>query len=67
MAYNNAAAREAIYIVTVSGFGQLHATVQILAEIAEYINMGTTAKTITNNLTQLFIREIVASRGHKYR
>ena len=56
MTYNNTAAREAIYIVTVSGFDQLQATVQILAEIAEYKNMGATEKIITDNSTQLFIR-----------
>ena len=59
MTHNNAAAREAICIVTFSGFDQLYATVWLLAEKAEYKNMRTIAKTITDNLTQLFIKKIV--------
>ena len=57
--YNNTAAREAMYIVTVSGFNQLQSAVQILAEMAEHKNTGATVKTITDYSTQLFIKEIV--------
>ena len=60
--YYNAATREAIYFVTISGFNQLHGTVRLVAEIAEYKNTGTTAETITNNLTQLFIEEIIVDK-----
>ena len=57
--YNNAAAREAIYIIVILGFDKLQSTMQILAEMAQHKNNGATAKTITNYLTQLFIKEMV--------
>ena len=64
--YNNAAtSREAIYVCTLTGFDQLQAAVQLVAEIAEYKNMGTTAVTITGNLTQLFIEEIIVKNRYQ--
>ena len=57
--YNNAAIREDIYMVVISGFDKLQSTMQILSEMAQHKNNGATAKTITNNSTQLFIKEIV--------
>ena len=44
ISYNNTTTREAI---TVSGSGQLQATVQILVKMVEHMNTGRTAKTVT--------------------
>ena len=59
MSYNNAVAREAIYMVIISGSDKLQSTMQILAEMIEHQNNSATAKTITNYSTQLFIEEMV--------
>ena len=58
MTYNNAVAREAIYVCTLAGFDQLQAIARLIAEIAECKNIGTAGINITNSLKQLFMEEI---------
>ena len=57
--HNNAAAREAIYMVFILGFDKFQSTMQILAKMAQHENKDATAKTITNYSTQLLIEKMV--------